>query len=127
MNDRSDISFHERTFGTTTIPCPPWCTLSAGHGYDSEDNTGVFRSHERESGWLKEPSIGSGDAEVSVYVALGNLEALRTTVQGMQVEEVDPPHIVLDTNDNNMSSEHAREVARMLLQAADKLDEVTAL
>lgn len=117
------MTSHADIFGTTTSPCPHWCTLPAGHGYDSEDTGGdILRSHEREVGWLQEPNLGG--CEVSVYVALASLERLRITSDGVHVDEVDPPHIVLDTNDNNMSSGHARQAARLLLQAAELLDEV---
>jgi hypothetical protein len=121
MNDRSDNTTHENIFGTTANPCPDWCTLPAGHGYDSQDGSGMFRGHEHSTGWLREPS---GDGTVSMFVAIESLEALRSTGSGVHVEVVDPPHISLDSNDGNMSSRQAREVARMLLEAAAKLDEV---
>jgi hypothetical protein len=35
---------------TTTLPCPPWCTLPPGHGFDMEepcDPTLLHRWHTR--------------------------------------------------------------------------------
>jgi hypothetical protein len=113
---------HAEIFGTTTNPCPNWCTLPAGHGYDSEDNQTMYRGHEHEIGHLTGPSIGTGN-RVSAYVAVESLEALRITDTGMHVEETDPPHIVLDTKDYGLSGPQAREVARMLVEAADRWDE----
>jgi hypothetical protein len=51
--------------GLPTIdrPCPPWCEMPTGHGWDSEDLGGLFdvRGHGLDVG-----TVDGGDASVSI-------------------------------------------------------------
>lgn len=91
--------------------CPAWCTLPAGHPWDSTwpDGT-VSRGHEGRTDSVTDPD---GDR---AYVSLSALER-----RGHGVGRVG----VSVHADATLTAPQARELAALLLAAADRLDEVT--
>jgi hypothetical protein len=91
-------------FGTADTPCPPWCTLPAGHGYDTADHTCVTRLHSR----------AFGD-----HVALVAAENLTVDEGGGHIEQAAP---VIDLANMELTAAEARRLAAALLDAADVYD-----
>lgn len=119
MNDRSDTTnFHTEIFGTTTNPCPTWCTLPAGHGYDSEDTTCVTRVHSRDFG-----DVAGVYKEIAASVSLNAAE--NATHGDHRVLNLDEPLISVYSDGDEMTGPQAREMAAKLVAATDKLDQVT--
>jgi hypothetical protein len=98
---------------STTNPCPAWCTRPAGHGYDSRsiEHGAPVRDH----------TIDSGHDTGASIAASGH--------QTGEGESVDTPTITVwvrgDAHDSEITAAEARDLARHLVEAADKLDGIT--
>lgn len=97
----------------TTLPCPAWCELPAGHPFDSwiTDSSDLFRSHER--------TFGQGRGAVGVQAGERALSAC-----GPVDPEPDPPTIW--TEGLELTASQARDLAGNLLAAAAACDAVAA-
>ncbi|MDN5798295.1 MAG: hypothetical protein L0H79_21455 [Intrasporangium sp.] len=115
-------TIHADIFGTTANPCPTWCELGAGHGYDTNDHEAEYRFHERSLGDINEPIRDGG--RLSVHVGIVASESLTLDESGTAVS-VTPACIVLDAPDSRLTSSQAVEAARLLLAAAERLDAIT--
>ncbi len=100
-------SFYD-TLPTVDRPCPPWCELPAGHGWDSyETETGrELRGHGRGLG----AHTGLGVTEYADEPGITGTPSLH-----VYVEEV-----------KDWASADVRALAAELLNAADELDKVTS-
>jgi hypothetical protein len=106
---------------TTTLPCPPWCRLEPGHGFHSTDTASclLVRGHERLVQEVR------GTDRKGWYVTIVADE--RATTDHGPVVSLDPPllSLGLDGNDEARTAGDARSLASALLDAADRLDELT--
>lgn len=92
-------------------PCPHWCELPAGHGWDSEDLHGLveIRGHGL--------TIGTTEGE-QVFVSIGNLES--STVG--DVSTFSPVVITVDTASGaELNQVQAKDLADLLNMAAEKV------
>lgn len=102
---------------TTTLPCPHWCTLPAGHRFHSLTHEGLLmRSHE-------------GPDRSTANVAIG-LVADETALSDQgPVVTVEQPTVFVSTDDIvtpcRFTGPQLRQVAAGLLNAADEWDRVT--
>ena len=102
-NEVSDVT-------ATSLPCPPWCAMRPGHGFDSTSWEGnLARVHSR--------TIGDGYASV-------DLVQLETAAgPGGPVDKSEPPDLTVwiggESCDKPLSGAQARELAVLLVRAAD--------
>ncbi len=108
---------------TTTMPCPAWCTMRPGHGWESGDVDEECRGHERKIATVV-GCVPGVYGFATVYVSLDAEETLTVDEHGATstLSQVD---ISLDTNGNGMTGPQAREVAAALVEAADLWDQVS--
>lgn len=93
-------------WGPSSVPCPPWCSLPAGHSYESIDREGwLYRYHSP-----AEDEIGTPDVWVSVE------ERMRPTAGGPEVER---SHVSVHAADEDMSVDAARALSAAIARAAD--------
>jgi len=103
---------------TTTLPCPDWCVLPAGHGfYTLTDEGFLFRCHE-----------GQDRSAPNVAIALVADETALSD-QG-PVVTVEAPTVFVSTDDiiagnQRFTGPTLRMVAAALLDAADEWDRIT--
>lgn len=96
------------TYPDVIPPCPSWCALPAGHGYDSYDTDG--RTHYR---FHTAPEGGPGPL----------VESMESYNDGA-VTLTDPKVDVMQKTEA-LTAEEARSNAAQLLAAADLLDSIT--
>jgi hypothetical protein len=101
------------------MPCPDWCSLPAGHSYDSLTNEGLLlRFHETAS---------RGTDAVSIILAA---EETATTDQGPVVALAEPRfHLHADDvrpERTQLTGPELRQLAATLLDAADEWDRINA-
>ena len=94
---------------TTSLPCPPWCSLPRGHGFDQADGDLLTRAHTAAEVELH------GPARVGVMA----LETAADT--DGPVVSVMAPTIYIEA-DGDFTGPQAREIAAALLNAADAWD-----
>ncbi len=104
----------------TINPCPDWCTLPAGHGYDSRiiasDN--LCRLH----------IVAGRDITTDRAAASVDIEALEeASADGQQVLSITTPSLLVSgmLEGEAFGAVQARQLAAALLDAADRLDEIT--
>lgn len=117
--DTSKFPSHADMFGTTTNPCPAWCTMPDGHGYDATGyppdgtpNAWEFRIHS-----CTIAAAGTGGVDVIQGEQLysdGRVE--------LQAPEINPP----ENGRENLTGPQARAVAVALVKAADLWDTIYA-
>ncbi|MDX6307196.1 MAG: hypothetical protein QOI06_242 [Nocardioidaceae bacterium] len=113
MNESSPT--HGALFGTTTNPCPAWCTEAPGHGYDTTDKFGQweFRYHSRTF-----PAAGTEGVDLTQGERLwpdGTLE--------LESPAINLPEVMRSPG---LDGQEARGVAVALCAAADRWDEINA-
>lgn len=102
---------------TTTLPCPPWCVLPAGHPFYSLTPEGfLWRSHEGRD-------LSTDEVAISLVA-----DETALSDRGPR-NRLDGPTVWVGTDDSAPgSSKHdsaaLRRIAAALLQAADDLDRV---
>ncbi len=108
---------------TTAHPCPPWCALPSGHGYDSLDaDDTLLRFHERDLSRFSWPH-SSEPVTTGVGVSLTQME--RASADGSRVLHHWPVVITAYTKGGEeLTGPQARQFAAALLDAADAWDEV---
>lgn len=103
----------------TTTPCPDWCDLPAGHGYDvdvpASDGSGAYaRFH----------SCTFGEDTGA------DITAWARAAWGAETEDLEFEGVNIWVNGTNigpvMSAPQARVLASHLLEAADRLDAITS-
>jgi hypothetical protein len=91
---------------TVIPPCPSWCSLDAGHDYDSTDGYGDDVDFQRQH--------VAFDGSVADVGATEHNRAGTVTV--------DEPGVYLSLRDDERPVEQVRAIAAELLEAADVLD-----
>jgi hypothetical protein len=107
------MSDHEgESYPQTIPPCPSWCTLPAGHGYDSIDYHGALvRSHACTFGY---PVIASVElTQTETTAPCTSPDVASCAVCDPVVPEL---HVYAD---EALTGPQARALAGWLLQAAD--------
>lgn len=104
-------------------PCPSWCQLPAGHGFDSTtfDNGHLARFHERPiSSWKWTPRHSPQPQAASVAITAMEI------AEGNDgpVLECQPPTVSVTTDGLDVTGPQARQLAASLLDAADAWDAV---
>ena len=98
-------------------PCPPWCELKAGHGWDSEDLGGLveIRGHGL--------TLGTVDG-ASVSISIYNLES--STVGDDST--FSPVVIMVDSppSGSDLNPGQARQLAALLVLAAHQVEAAAA-
>jgi len=92
-------------------PCPSWCEMPAGHGWDSQDGPDIeMRVHALLIG-----EIDGGSSNVSI-------EALEICTRG-GASTFTPTTITVDsrTSDAELTVAQARQLAALLVLAADRV------
>jgi len=126
MNDNTtaaEAAWMNSPMERTPLPCPDWCTLRTGHGFDNfaPAEQGIFRYHERSIGHIEYTSY-YGDARredvrlVGEEHAAGNDGPVTRTGRPY----LDSPEM------NGLTGPQARELAAALVEAADLWDEATS-
>lgn len=110
---------------TSMHPCPYWCTLPRGHGYDGQEagTANLVRSHVGEGHDTVLSGIAGSDHIVNV-----DLAAMETaSPDGGRVLAVTPVELsVLGYREGDaLDAAAARRLAAALLDGADRFDEVT--
>ena len=93
---------HADLWGTTTTPCPAWCTLEPGHGYDLARVDSDTRFHEHLFG-----EVDRGD-RIAAAVALLAEENV-TMGGGGVVISVEAARLVLESDGKGLTADQARE------------------
>lgn len=101
----------------TSLPCPPWCQLPAGHGFDAEYGGELHRSHEAATADFR--FTGPEGAPINVSVRLLSIES---APEPDGPPSTSPPVVYLDEAEG-LAGPQARQVAAALLDAADMWDE----
>jgi len=99
---------------TTSLPCPSWCTLGAGHPFNREDVDGEHsRDHERYFG----PHVSGLRVQVDVkqYETADGPD-------GPVISQERPAISAVGDGLEELTGPHARRVAAALLNAADLWD-----
>ncbi|MGI8697481.1 MAG: DUF6907 domain-containing protein [Mycobacteriales bacterium] len=104
-------------------PCPPWCTSRPDCSWDSSTATGEpVRYHDfGEVNGTITPAASAGNAYFSVSIGASAAEALHP--DGPTIEA---PVLDMEAPGVRLTAAEARQVASMLLNAADKLDHIAA-
>ncbi len=100
---------------TTSLPCPPWCSLPLGHGFHGYDpNTGeVIRGHSRE--------MTNNAIEAAAAVSIDQEE--HAAGDEGPLFDSGPVVIHLDAGTlGDLTGPQARQLAKELLDAADLWD-----
>ncbi len=110
---------------TTDAPCPWWCERPAGHGWEDDviGESAVERGHEHLVG-----KVGHRLRSIAVDVSGCERAVLYPNGQvGDVIGFVEPPAVNLyGDHPEPMTAGEARELATVLLAAADLLDRVVA-
>lgn len=100
---------------TTTLPCPSWCGMPAGHHFHSINSDGMLvREHEGCEGSLLDVAIG-----------LCATETAATDVGPASTGEVRVWVATDDTMSCQFTGPQVRQIAASLLNAADAWDRIT--
>jgi hypothetical protein len=91
---------------TTTPPCPSWCTLPAGHGYDMTGDVLDGQPVEYLRTHVAEERVDAG----------AWLEQRETNAGG--VVTLDPPGIVVDVPSDDLTFDQALQLSRDVTAAA---------
>ena len=102
---------------TTPLPCPHWCEMPTGHGFGSKNAEGIHRGHQQGLG--KTPASEGR----SVSVDISSWETA-TADDGPVLRHSAPEVGVYMREGEYLSAGQARDLAALLLQAADRLDQV---
>ena len=114
---------------TTTLPCPDWCTLPVGHGFDSlaEDGNGNLSRFDSRSIGPENLTAGGVDG--------GRLETVSVSVEMLEVASPDESRVIRTDSiylavagyreNTELDSTQARQLAAALLNAADEWDRIT--
>lgn len=115
--DTNRPSTHAEIFGTTATPCPSWCELPDGHGYDSGTETASFRIHIRH---VDEMAV---NGEPAIWIDVQAEETQALSLEGFETN-VEAPSVRINADGVNLTGAQARQLANTLLGAADLWDEV---
>lgn len=111
---------------TSIHPCPPWCTETPGHGYDSRDpgNDTLIRFHTAQIG---EAVVIAGVLDWREYTVPVSIDTMEVaTPDGLQVLQLDAAQLTMGYDEGTVfTGEQARKLAALLLNAADRYDEIT--
>lgn len=105
------------------VPCPSWCACPAGHPYESDDSDGNgIRYHELEIGKTTSPDRPRSRAKVTITAE---------AIEAGDSERVDPAVVqvhgeTFDGAVGGLSALDARELADLLVEAADRLAGILA-
>ncbi len=75
----------------TSLPCPPWCTEPAGHGFTSADDEYLTREHEAIVARFE-----FGDGRIRWWVTVGVMGTEHATDAGGPVTEATVPLVYLE-------------------------------
>jgi len=104
---------------TSGLPCPSWCDLPAGHGFDSIDGDGsLWRAHQRVFRDFEFCDLDGNRFSVRVWMS----EAQNASSDEGPVLGRLPLEITADRTEG-LTGPQARQVAAALLDAADAWDE----
>jgi hypothetical protein len=97
-------------------PCPPWCELKAGHGWDSEDLGGLveIRGHGLTLG-----TVDGASASVSIYNLESSTVGDASTFSPVVITFDDEP------SGSDLNPGQARQFAALLVLAADQVEAAT--
>lgn len=94
----------------TTNPCPGWCELESGHGYDNE-LAEPDRTHRR---------------SISEMVTVEQLEFLVMSADGIETRYTPPRAFVLTSSGEELDADQAEQIGRELIEAARMLRAISA-
>lgn len=128
--DRSDHR-HLESSVETNLPCPWWCERDRGHGWDCEDvsacNKGRF--HVLHSAHAIIGGVENGtpqtDEPREVSIDLSVYEHVRVTGDTAAVSTSRPVLTMSNIDRIEFDSLSARRLAAALVNAADRLDDIT--
>jgi hypothetical protein len=97
-------------------PCPPWCELKAGHGWDSEDLGGLveIRGHGLTLG-----TVDGASANVNIYNFESSTVGDASTFSPVVITFDDEP------SGSDLNPGQARQFAALLVLAADQVEAAT--
>jgi hypothetical protein len=98
-------------------PCPPWCELKAGHGWDSEDLGGLveIRGHGLTLG-----TVDGASANVNIYNFESSTVGDASTFSPVLIGVDDAP------SGSDLNPGQARQLAALLVLAADQVEAATS-
>jgi hypothetical protein len=97
-----------------TLPCPWWCALPPGHGFDSVDP----------QGWLVRGHEYRYDVPGSPVGATLGADEYALPANGHVVPLLDVPFVLVSADYTQLTGPQARQLAMCLWRAADAWDAV---